>query len=258
MRSNILNYYTIKTKVDIFLSKHKAISGIYIERPMFPAHLDILFNPKKGCKKFYEVYKNSNKLIETPRSEIIWADIVSHEDMNLEITEKWNCIYKICFNAIIDNNIIWLQYRIINKILGTNEYLTKLKLQTDSTCSFCTMPEENIEHLFYGCREVAQLWDNIQQWLSNTINENIVFTDLMKLIGYIKKDNKFWPLNLLLLTMRNYIFWCSRKRYKLNIYHLQKEIKRVYLEQETLSLMNSQNDTFKKRWIVWKSIFIGI
>ena len=59
------------------------------------------------------------------------------------------------------------------------------------------------------------------------------------------KRQQFWPLNLLLLSIHNYIFWCSRKGYKLNIYHLQKEIKRVYLEQETLSLMNSQNDTFK-------------
>ena len=242
MRSNILNYYTIKTKVDIFLSKYKDIPNPLVERPMFPSHLDILFKAKKGCRKFYEIYTNSSPLSVTPRSEVIWADIVSHEDVNLTVAEKWKTIYKICFNSVIDNNSIWFQYRIINKILGTKEYLTKLKIKTDSTCSFCAQYGEDIEHLFFKCQEVMELWNNIQQWLSNKIGENIILTDLMKLMGYVKKDNKFWPLNLILLCTRNYIFWASRKGYKLNIYLLQKEIKKVYLEQETLSLMNSQND----------------
>ena len=102
------------------------------------------------------------------------------------------------------------------------------------TCPFCNRCDENIEHLFCKCPEVTKLWENVQQWIDNTIRKNITFTDLMKLVGYIKMDNNFWPLHLLLTTTRNYIFWCSKKGYKLNVFHLQKEIKRVFSRAKNL------------------------
>ena len=68
-------------------------------------------------------------------------------------------------------------------------------------------------------------------------------------------NEHFWPLNLILLVTRKYIFWCSKKKYKLNIYFLQKEIKQIYIEQETLSLMNMKSELFKKRWLLWGNIF---
>ena len=48
----------------------------------------------------------------------------------------------------------------------------------------------------------------------------------MKLHGYLINDNKFWPLNLILVIALKYIFWCVKNAYKLNIFFLQKEIKK--------------------------------
>ena len=113
---------------------------------------------------------------------------------------------------------------------------------------------------FAECREVTQLWDNIQQWINNKLGVNLVLTNLMKLHGYLLNDQTFWPLNLRLILMitRKYIFWCAKNNYKLNIFFLQKEIKKTYLEQETLSLINSQSTQFARRWSIWKYIFDGI
>ena len=58
------------------------------------------------------------------------------------------------------------------------------------------MYDENLEHLFYECSEVTQLWNNVQQWINNKLRVNLVLTNLMKLHGYLINDNKFWPLNL--------------------------------------------------------------
>ena len=44
----------------------------------------------------------------------------------------------------------------------------------------------------------------------------------------------------------------------LNIYFLQKEIKKTFLEQETLSRVNLRFDQFNRRWNFWKKIFEGI
>ena len=97
----------------------------------------------------------------------------------------------------------------------------------NNACSFCGRYAENLEHLFCKCREVTQLWDNIQQWINNKLGVNLVLTNLMKLHGYLLNDQKFWPLNLILMITRKYIFWCAKNKYKLNIHFLQKEIKKL-------------------------------
>ena len=128
----------------------------------------------------------------------------------------------------------------------------------NNACSFCGMYDENLEHLFCICRKVTQLWDNIQQWMNNKLGVNLVITNLMKLQDYLLNDQTFWPLHLILMITWKYIFWCAKNNYKLNIFFLQKETKKTYLEQETLSLINSQSTQFERRWNIWKHIFDGI
>ena len=71
---------------------------------------------------------------------------------------------------------------------------------------------EEIWNIYYAnCREVTQLWNNIQQWVNNKLGINLVLTNLMKLHGYIITDQNFWPLNLILMITRKYIFWCTKK-----------------------------------------------
>ena len=179
--------------------------------------------------------------------------------MRDEITKEiWTLIYRICFYSINDNQMIWFQYRILYKILGTRYYLKKLKIEMNSQCSFCHQYEEDLEHLFCNCDKVTQLWDNLMQWINNKIGLNFKLTNLTKLMGYLANDQHFWPFNLILMTTRKYIFWCSKNGFPLNIYFLQKEVKKTYLEQETLSRLNSRYDQFNKRWTLWKNIFVEI
>ena len=52
----------------------------------------------------------------------------------------------------------------------------------------------------------------------------------MKLLGYDNADSFYWPLNFVILLTKKYIFDCARKGNRLNIYHLQSELKKVFLE----------------------------
>ena len=49
---NILNYYTMKTKIELFMSKHRILGDSTLERPIYPFHLDVLFKSKSGCKSY--------------------------------------------------------------------------------------------------------------------------------------------------------------------------------------------------------------
>ena len=88
--------------------------------------------------------------------------------------------------------------------------------------------------------DVSQLWENVKNWIKNIIGINITLTTTMKTVGYLVKDQNFWPLNMILTTTRKYIFWCSRNKFKLNIYLLQKEVKNTFLEQHSLCRVNSR------------------
>ena len=128
---------------------------------------------------------------------------------NLEITlkERWESIYKICFYSVLDNDLIWFQYRVLFKILGTKDYLKKLKLNMNSQCLFCKQYEENLEHLFCKCGEVIKWWENVRQWISNKLGFNLIITKLMKILGYLTNDENFWALNLIVMVTQKYILY---------------------------------------------------
>ena len=169
---NILNYYTIKVKIELFTSKYRLFGSSTLERPTYPFHLDALFKSKSGCKHYYNMFNNAEAQNENPTCEIIWTNIIEKENLDITIKERWKRIYKICFYSVHDNNVIWFQYRILNNILGTKNYLKKVKINMNSACSFCKTHDETLEHLFCKCREVIQLWNNIQQWINNKSSSN--------------------------------------------------------------------------------------
>ena len=248
----------MKAKLVTYFSKQFPCIHCKIERPIYPRHLDVIFKSKKGSRKFYDTFNISQSTESNPLAETIWANIIQNENLQIDNKEIWNNIYQICFYSVRDNNVIWFQYRILNKILGSKDYLKKLKITTDNMCSFCGKYEENIDHLFNKCKEVTSLWTNIERWIKNKLGVNITLTTPMKILGYLIRDENFWPLNLVLIVTRRYIFWCSKNNFHLNIYFLQKEVRKTYDEQEALSKMNLQFDTFNRKWVFWKNLFIGI
>ena len=125
-------------------------------------------------------------------------------------------------------------------------------------CSFCTQYSESIQHLFSECVIVSQLWDNVQDWIRNKLGINITISKSMKILGYLFHDVNFWPLNFVLLITRKYIFQCSKKGYQLNIFALQLEVKRNYIEQQMLQKINLMEQHYNRKWTLWNKLFDGI
>ena len=124
-------------------------------------------------------------------------------------------------------------------------------------CSFCSQYPESIEHLFSECEIVSQLWDNLQNWIINKLRINII-SKSMKILGYLVHDVHFWPLNLVLIITRSYNFQSSRKHCALNIFALQLQVKKKYLEQQMLQKISSKEQIFDRRWNIWNKLFDGI
>ena len=121
-------------------------------------------------------------------------------------------------------------------------------------CSFCSQYPESIEHLFSEFQIVSQLWDNLQNWIINKLRINIIISKSMKILGYLVHDVHFWPLNFVLMI----VFQSSRKNCAINIFTLQLQVKKKYLEQQMLQKISSKEHIFNRRWNIWNKLFDGI
>ena len=161
-----------------------------------PFHINILFNVgKESCsRKFYlELNKTESDI---PLCEIKWNnkfDYSLHKD-------HWKVLYKTCFQSLSDNTFVWFQYHILYTcmILGTNEYLNKLKISDSNLCNLSGSQSESIMHLFSDCIESNELWINVKNWIKNSISHVLDFNRIAKIWGHTTCDDNFWPLNFML------------------------------------------------------------
>ncbi len=180
-------------------------------------------------------------------------------DLNLNIdTKTWERVFKICFHTTSDNYIIWLQYKIINRILGCKYLLHKMHITPTPNCNLCELQPETLIHLFCKCTKITHLWKNLTDWIRNRTNHNIAFTSNTIILGYLLNDNIKIPINTIILVTKSYIFWCSRNKKKPNIQDLQLRIKELYNTHKTVAMLNSKQDRFDKNWNIFSQIFDNI
>ena len=92
--------------------------------------------------------------------------------------EKWNNIFgsldwhrptiNSSFNiSTSDTKLKWFQYRILCRILTTNDYLYKRKVNDSDRCTLCKTEKETIRHLLWDCTYTETFWKRIFDWITN-------------------------------------------------------------------------------------------
>ena len=93
--------------------------------------------------------------------------------------------YKNCFYSVYDNNYIWFQYRVLQRIIGVQEWLIKTKVTDNSDCRLCNEHTESIAHLFSECKILNDLWENVASWIKSQTKETVITTK-NKILGYLE------------------------------------------------------------------------
>ena len=120
---NFLDYNRMRLGIEKFRNKNGAGFQIKLpEKPIWPKTISLINKSKKGCKDFYHVLTESDTQKDLVHINT-WEKILQ---INIELKE-WKNIHLTCFKTILDNQIIWLQYRILHNILGTKALLYKMK-----------------------------------------------------------------------------------------------------------------------------------
>ena len=83
-------------------------------------------------------------------------------------TEEWSPIFKRTFYITKEPYLQSFQYKILNRILNTNENLYKWKIQNSSECKLCGEVDGVEHHLFY-CNKSKSFWTSLKNWMVNNL-----------------------------------------------------------------------------------------
>ena len=127
---------------------------------------------------------------------------------------NWKNIFKLFRTCLKDNTIKELQYKILHQYIPTNKLLFQMGKVMSNKCRFCEMYVETIEHLFFDCTHVRNIWFDIELklYLVEKIKISLTVSDII--FGYnISSESTFSAqnvnINTVLLYVKNYIWKCK-------------------------------------------------
>ena len=172
---NPLHYLSLKSAIQSILNKNNFKAHI-VQKPIPPITYSLITKSNKGSKDFYKLLQTGQAV----RTLNKWEHIF---DQSLSVP-FWKLIHRSCFKTVNDNYLTYLQFKIINNILGTKSLLYKMNITNNQLCSFCGDHEETIPHLFYECSLVYLLWQTLYNWISNKCNIRIITDKKSIILGF--------------------------------------------------------------------------
>ena len=158
------------------------------------------------------------------------------------------------FNTTKSSKLQWFQYRIIHRIIGTNEFLFKIKVKQSDKCSFCNEETESLEHIFWSCPKVIDLWVKINEWIFDSTQIELPLNIEIVLFGILQKTSKNWIRNLLLLLTKFYIYRTKLCGDPLNIIAVKNYIKENLLIEKYIYFKNNPQEVDNSCWDPWLPI----
>ena len=106
--------------------------------------------------------------------------------------------------------ILIFQYKIIHRILPTNDLLHKYKIRDNPYCDYCPNSIDKIEHSYHLCPNTLKLWYDLPEIdLYPYINtQNIM-------LGILDRNTNLE--NTLILAIKRYIYVCKCKKQNINL-----------------------------------------
>ena len=132
---SMYNYFRLRGQVKKYIKVNKNDELFNKKYPIYPFHIKILFKHQRGAKDMYRVLNKSDGDDRKLRTK--W-----HLELSTELSkDNWDTAYSICHHTVKDNEIIWLQYRVLNRMLGTNKLRFAKKLTDNNKCRLCQSHE---------------------------------------------------------------------------------------------------------------------
>ena len=215
------------------------------DQPLRPDTISLVCKFNKGCSHIYNQLLNKN--LKKCKSLEKWK---RHFDIDDKL---WGNYCSQTFNCTLDVGLRWFQYKIVHRILFTNDLLFKLKLVNEKCCSFCGIHVETPIHLFCECQLSSRIWTSLSHWISRKTDNRIEFSSKNILFGFKGSQNK--ALNCIMFVVKKLLY--SNKMQNKVPYFLQfkSAIIDYYRSEEYIAIMKGNYISFRKKWISLDKMF---
>lgn len=243
---NFLEYMSVRSAVESYIKNNKFdITNSILTNCYLPFSITQILKREKGSKDIYRILNEKNIITKSQQK---WE----REFQDIEL--KWKVLYSIPAYCCSNTKLHWFQYRILHRILATNNLLWKYKIKRDNLCSFCKKFPETLEHLFWYCDEVQDFWEKIETWIAEKSEFVVNINEYGAIFGKNNKNcNK--PENYILILTRYYIYKSRINNTKLYLNIWKREVKCFIETEKMIAIKNSKYDKFYKEWEGWLGLF---
>ena len=97
------------------------------------------------------------------------------------LTIDWKRVYLLSFRTTLETKLREFQFKILNRIVFTNEKLFRFGMAKSDKFAFCQTEVESIEHLLFSCKISSVFWKHVLSWLrdNNIIVESLKEGDII-------------------------------------------------------------------------------
>ena len=169
---------------------------------------------------------------------------------------NWCKIFSHCSKITQDVQLRWFQMRVLHRLIPTEMYLHKCKIVESPLCGFCARENESIEHLFWNCRFVKTLWNDIMSVIREKCPHasNLRFDDMLVLFGISNVVRTDMGLDLLIIWAKFFIFKSKLQKTIPAFQAFLSFLKYRYALHKYSSIINGNWERFNRTWLPYQSL----
>ena len=108
------------------------------------------------------------------------------KDQNLQ----WNSVYRSVYNSTIETKFRSFQIKLNLSAILTHVALHGFCISDTNKCSFCKIEPETLLHLFFECRIIQFIWNDVMDWISSKLRIPLDFGPSEILFGVEGENNQ--------------------------------------------------------------------
>ena len=210
----------------------------HIKKPNIPYKIELVLSRRKFSKYAYNAFieKSADKnCISNERRREKWiADIGDFSGGSL---------YKLSI-ATANTYLIYIHYRIMQRIYATNKYLFKIQVVEHSRCSFCERVTETICHLFWYCPATQIFIKEILSHIRTDYNVRININPIKWFLLSDLTDREAITVTVMKACIHKSRLKSTKPSVQITLQYLKFEITKEYIIAKELNKLS----VFEQKW----------
>ena len=206
---------------------------------------DLAVNLMSGSQVYNVLISNKIRL---PAGILRWRDDIELNDDDIKLAFMFA---RNCSHSIIDYAF---QYKINTRILPTNEYLHRYKVNESNLCSRCNSESDTVLHSLWACPTVVPYVDSVLEFLKSNCKSDEVLALNMKSYFFGTKSK---GLNLILLELKKEIFYKKDLNLSTAAFcdYFFGKIRRIMIKEKHIMICNDNFDSYDTKWKEFTSVY---